>query len=135
LYTQDSFFTLTYPGQVGLVMLSLSQAACFLWFAISIGKRTSRPGRILISIGLFALFVWLTPQVYYAYYSLVLKGLPLQWVLKSPPTPTDLGRLLTFTGSPNLSAHSKGALGWLLLIIPQLVTRQSKRPSEKSIES
>ena len=130
MYTQDSFFTLTYPGQIGLATVSLLLAVCFLWFVMWLGRRTSRPIRILVSIVLFVFFIWLTPQVYYAYYYLVIEGLPLQWVLKSPPTPADLGRLLTFTGPSNLSAHGKGALGWFMLILPQLVPHQSRKPSK-----
>ncbi len=95
-----------------------------------IARKSSRPVGLLISIALFILFVWLTPQVYYTYYYLLIEGLPLQWVVKAPPTLSDLGKLLTFTGPSNMSAHSKGVLGWLVLILSQLGPRHSRKPPE-----
>jgi hypothetical protein len=127
MYTRDSFFTLSYLGQIGLAILSFMLAVCFLLLATRIARKFSSPVRLLISIAFFVLFVWLTPQVYYTYYYFLIEGLPLQWVVNAPPTPVDLGQLLTFTGPSNLSAHSKGALGWLMLILPQVAPRHSSK--------
>ncbi|MEN0040319.1 MAG: hypothetical protein AAF764_03175 [Pseudomonadota bacterium] len=71
----------------------------------------------MISLVAFALFDWLTPQIYYFYYLGVIGDLPLQVVMDLPPTPTDLLRLLTFNERSNLSFHSRGLLGWALIAI------------------
>ena len=128
MYTDDSFFTLSSTGQIGLAALSVVLSALFLWFAVRITWCNTRLVRILVSLLLFTLFVWLTPQVYYAYYMMVFDDLPLQLVIKAPPSPVELGRLLTFTGSDNLSAHSKGVLGWLMLVVPQVFSRRGQNP-------
>lgn len=130
MYTNDSFFTLSHLGQIGLAILSLLLAVCFLLLAMRIARKFGRPVRLLISSVLFALFVWLTPQIYYTYYYLLIEGLPFQWVIKAPPSPSHLGKLLTFTGPTNMSAHSKGALGWLMLILPQLASYRAKKSPE-----
>ena len=128
VYTGDSFFTLSYAGQIGLAALSVFLSAFFIWLAVRITRKSGRLVRIIASLVLFVLFVWLTPQVYYAYYIMVFDDLPVQWVIKTPPSPAELGRLLIFAGSDNLSAHSKGILGWLILLIPQIVPQHRKKP-------
>ena len=64
---------------------------------------------------LFALFDWLSPQIYYAYYLAIIPGLPVQAVVAATPDPTAILKLLTFSGSHDLSAHGRGALGWAML--------------------
>lgn len=80
-------------------------------------RRLRRPvwQRLLAALALFWLFVWLSPQIYYGYYLLIFDGLPIQSVIKLPPGPGHMVRLLTFTEEASLSRHGQGLLGWLLI--------------------
>ncbi|MCK0168793.1 hypothetical protein MWU52_14635 [Jannaschia sp. S6380] len=109
-YADDSFFTLTASGQVGLAVLSLG-LACLM------GLAALRLHRVLWALALFGAFVWLSPQVYYLYYVAIIDGLPWQIVVGRPPGPGTLLRLLTFTGDANLSDHGKGVLGWAMIAL------------------
>ena len=60
-------------------------------------------------------FVWLSPQVYYVYYLMIFDGLPWQIVVRTPPGPGALVRLLAFQDKASLSAHGQAALGWAML--------------------
>lgn len=120
MYAQDSFFDLTPRGQVGLAALSF---ALFLLTMIGTHYATRTMSLWLrVLSGLVALwaFVWLSPQVYYQYYRLLIPDLPLQWVIKQPAGPQRLLELLTFQWRFNLSAHSQGLLGWCLILWPVL---------------
>ncbi|SFJ78534.1 hypothetical protein [Jannaschia pohangensis] len=114
-YGEDSFFTLSGGGQLGLALLSL-----ILWaLAVLLVWRLARgPIRgAVLALVVFVLFVWLSPQIYYAYYFLIFDDLPVQIVIKSPPGPGYLLRLLTFTQEASLSRHGQGLLGWSLLLV------------------
>lgn len=113
MYAEDSFFTLTPLAQVGLAALSLSLAGLSVLFV-----RWLRRGRwigLLASISVFWVFLWLSPQVYYTYYRAVIPGLPAQLVIRAPPGPGQVLRLMTFQDRVTLSEHSKGVLGWALI--------------------
>jgi hypothetical protein len=73
--------------------------------------------RLLWAGGLFWLFLWLSPQVYYLFYQLIFAGLPVQIVITWPPGAETVLRRLTFTGPATLSAHGQGLLGWALLVL------------------
>lgn len=117
MYQDDSFFTLTLAGQTGLVLLSTLMAS----MTVIVFCKLARPLNQISAAGLAVIFlwlhVWLSPQPYYFYYMLLYDGLPLQSVLAIPPSPGEILRLLTFTGDFNLSAHGKGVLGWLMILI------------------
>lgn len=113
-YAEDSFFTLTYLGRVGLVGLSTTLAVVWIGFAWRL-RAFPRFWAILLAFGLFWAFVWLSPQVYYTYYLFLFDDLPRQWVARWPK-PEHLIRLLSFTERATLSAHSQGLLGWALII-------------------
>lgn len=117
MYEGDSLFTLTVPGQIGLLLLSISLTVGVLALTWLLTKRRAIGWRLGIAAILFYLFIWISPQIYYQYYLLIIDGLPWQIVVKSPPGPAHLAELLSFTFRPNLSAHSKGALGWALLAL------------------
>lgn len=114
LYTQDSFFALTVAGRMGLLVLSALLAAVTAAMCWWIAKGRRGPVRLFVGFAGFMAFVSLSPQTYYLYYMLLFENLPLQWVTRMPQG-TELFSLLTFTGPANLSAHSQGALGWLLM--------------------
>lgn len=123
MYRQDSFFDLTPWGQAGLASISVAMFAVLIlgaWIVLRTRPVWVRP---IGSLVLFWLFVWLSPQIYYQYYQLVIPDLPTQWVIKPPIGPRTLFELLFFKGSNNLSAHGKGVLGWCLLMVPFLTKR------------
>ncbi|MEP4198950.1 MAG: hypothetical protein ABJL99_25270 [Aliishimia sp.] len=110
MYTQDSFFTLSAFGQFGLTVVSLILAAFTLLIAVRVhGHWLLR----LLGAGVLAWgFVWLSPQVYYSYYRMIIANLPAQWVIGTPPVPRQIAELMMFAGPANLSAHSQGLLIW-----------------------
>lgn len=114
MYTQDSFFTLTAIGQIGLVVVSLGLSALLI-FAVS--RLRLKPFWHVVSacVALWA-FVWLSPQIYYAYYRILIDGLPAQIVVKAPPGVVDVVRLYGFASAGTLSGLGQSLLGWALLI-------------------
>ncbi|GIT92602.1 hypothetical protein JANAI62_31610 [Jannaschia pagri] len=116
MYAGDSLWTLG-PWQVAGV-LALSAV---MWGVVLVGqwRVRRRPGTVRWGVAAagFVGFVWLSPQVYYLFYWATFDGLPLQSVIKTPPGPGDLLRLLTFTEEASLSRHGQGVLGWSLLAL------------------
>ncbi len=123
MYREDSFFTLTIGGQIGLVALSLVLAVVFIYICWRTTRGKAAWLRLAIALFLFMLFIWLMPQVYYTYYIFLL-GVPWQVVIQPPPTPRDLIRILFFAENTNLSFHAQAVIGWVLIILglfrPQL---------------
>ena len=72
-------------------------------------------------------FVWLAPQAYYFYYIYLFGTLPWQSVVSWPPQPAELFDLLLFRNRQNLSFHSQGLLGWLLMLAALLAPRLSRQ--------
>lgn len=123
MYRGDSFHTLSGMGQVGLILLSGVLSLVLLGLAWRLMRGRYWALRFGIALLLFFGFVWLSPQVYYTYYLTLFDGLPWQVVVKDPPGPQALAALLTFQGPGSLSAHSQGALGWLLLVMAAVRNR------------
>ena len=127
MYQDDSFFTLSGSGQVGLVLLSV-----ILTILTLLAARRGTLGRPLwlrlaIAGAVFVLFVWLSPQVYYSYYRAIIPGLPSQWVIQSSPDLFETIRLLLFQSKASLSDHGKGVLGWLIVLAVVLPRRFDRR--------
>ncbi len=120
MYAGDSFFSLTMTGRVGLTVLSLVLAALTLSVFVKIACHLSRPARLMLALLVLWVFVWLSPQIYYLYYLVLIDGLPLQNVVQMPPGPTDIMRLLGFGGKASLAHHSQGLMGWMLILISLL---------------
>ncbi|MEL7257221.1 MAG: hypothetical protein AAFN80_05170 [Pseudomonadota bacterium] len=120
MYTEDSFFTLGTGGQIGLALLSVCLFALCLALVFYLGRSWRRLPRIGLAIALFWAFEWLSPQIYYQYYILVFDGLPWQIVIKSPPSPERIAKLLLFSHDPSLSAHGRGLLAWAMIAIALL---------------
>jgi hypothetical protein len=125
LYAEDSFFTLGSGGRIGLVALSVLLAAGAIWLVWWASDGLKRVWRVLIGLAVFWAFVWLSPQVYYLYYIAIFDGLPWQNVVKTPPGPGDIARILSFTDRANLSAHGQGVLGWALMLAGLLRRRKA----------
>lgn len=117
MYASDSFFTLSAGAQVGLLLVSLVMAGA----TAGVLRRVVRDLPLLLRVAgaIFSLwlFVWLSPQGYYAYYRSIIDGLPAQIVIKFPPDMQDILYFLTFSGAHSLSAHGVGMLGWGLVAV------------------
>ncbi|MEL7428446.1 MAG: hypothetical protein AAFN43_00470 [Pseudomonadota bacterium] len=128
MYSNDTFFHLTFPGQIGLALLSLGLACATLWCFVKISSRFGLFVKVLLAIVFLWLFTWLSPQVYYLYYLQLFDGLPLQNVIQMPPSPIDLVKIATFTENANLSAHAKGVLFWLMLAVSCWKSHTDRQP-------
>ncbi|HSF95656.1 MAG TPA: hypothetical protein VLA52_11585 [Thermohalobaculum sp.] len=116
MYRDDSFFTLGLIEAAGL----LAVTAGLVWGLLALARRFCRGAlwrRLLRALILYWLFLWLSPQVHYAYYQLIFEGLPLQLVVGWPPGLEEVFRRLTFTGPATLAAHGQGVLGWALTVV------------------
>jgi hypothetical protein len=120
MYEYDSFYTLTAIQQAGLGVLSLLLFGVLVYFCFRAVRQKPLAIRIIIASVVFYIFVWLSPQIYYTYYLLIFDGLPIQIVIKAPPTPLSLTQLLMFQEKASLSDHSKAGLGWVLIAIALL---------------
>ena len=112
MYEGDSFFLLSAAGQAGLAglsaLLAVAAGAAVLAFKTTVGRITS-------GLLVFWLFLWLTPQIYYLYYQIILDDLPWQIIVGLPPSPDALIDRFLFRGPATLSNHAKGVLGWALI--------------------
>ncbi len=116
MYADDSFFTLSVPGQIGLVLLSALLTSAFVFGFWTLTRRRNVLFRLAAAVMTLWLFVWLSPQVYYTYYLVLFDSLEFKNVIKSPPTASDMISLMTFSDRANFSNHGKGILGWGLVI-------------------
>lgn len=126
MYAEDSFFSLTVAGRTGLVVLSAIMMLALTALAVHISRGRAIAVRVVVPLAVFWAFVWLSPQVYYTYYMFLFEDLPLQSVIKSPPGPKRIVRLLTFTERPTLAVHSAGIMGWAMIIGASLRGRKSQ---------
>ena len=115
MYGDDSFYTLNLIARLGLLAVSAALTLMLVLIACVCMRRQRGPVRVAIATLLFSIFVWVSPQIYYEYYQLIFNGLPRQWVIVSLPAFNDLLGLITFMGPQTLSAHTLGALFWILI--------------------
>lgn len=132
MYTDDSFFTLTLSGRIGLASISLALTVAvvvILWKVTGNRHGIVRHGvvRLLVALVTLYLFEWLSPQIYYLYYVFLL-DVPWQNVIGYPPTLRALLKLLTFSDNANLSYHARGLLGWLLIALAIIRGREVRFP-------
>lgn len=80
--------------------------------------------RVCVAVALFWAFVWLSPQIYYTYYMFLFNDLPVQSVIKSPPGPERIAKLLTFTERQTLAAHTAGVMGWAMILVVMVARRR-----------
>lgn len=118
MYNQDSFFDLSSWGQIGLACISATLALLTFLAVRALLRGQVIWLRLVGSLILFWLFVWLSPQIYYMYYRMIIPDLPLQWVIWPPENPLVALQYLFFQGPHNLSAHGQGILGWSLIAAP-----------------
>ena len=117
MYVSDSFFILSAAGQAGLAGLSALLAGLA---GMGVLAYRGLAMRLVAGLAVFWVFLWLSPQIYYLYYQLILDDLPWQLIVGAPPSPDALLDRLLFRGPATLSNHAKGALGWALLALGPL---------------
>ncbi len=127
MYAEDSFYTLTPSGQVGLAALSFALFVAVVLLTWRFSRRVPILLRVPLFLVVFWSFEWLSPQIYYLYYMTQFEGLPWQSVVRTPPGVADLVTLLSFQGDETLSAHSRGILGWVLLATTVWPDRSGRR--------
>ncbi len=130
MYENDSFFDLSTWGQIGLACLSLLLFVLFLITAWRLFRDRPVWLRLLGALTLFWVFVWVSPQIYYQYYRILIPTLPVQWVIWPPRSPYEALTLLFFQGPQNLSAHGQAILGWSLVAIALVRNRMTPRRSD-----
>ena len=117
LYQDDSFLTLGLLEAAGLLVVSALLALGMLVAARRLYRGCRLGRRLLWAAALFWVFLWLSPQVYYAYYQLIFHGLPVQIVIGWPPRAETVLRRLMFAGPATLAALGQGGLGWMLVVL------------------
>ncbi len=121
MYAGDSFYSLSAAGQGGLVVLSTLLALAAVAFVLVLFRLSkSLSLRMIAALAVFWVFLWLSPQIYYFYYQIILDDLPWQIVIGGPPNPVDLIEVMSFGGPATLAGHAKGVLGWTLFILGPL---------------
>ena len=125
MYGEDSFFTLSGGERLGLMVLSALLAGLFIWVTCKVAAGRHVLLRLLAAFVAFAVFVWLSPQVYYGYYQILFEGLPWQVVIRTPD-PASVVRQLLFLEGHNLSYHSRAVLGWVMIAVALLQPRLSQ---------
>lgn len=123
MYAEDTFFHLSLVGRIGLVVISGAMAAIALWATWRLTRSIRWPARVLAALGMFCVFEWLAPQAHYLWYTQVIDGLPLQWVIGAWPDPSAVWRVMGFQEPASLSAHGRAGLGWALVAIAVLAGR------------
>jgi len=117
MYQNDSFYSLSIAGQIGLVLLSLFISIGIVWIAHKLSRNQNIVSRLCIALGLFYAFIWLSPQIYYSYYWLIFENLPVQNVIKRPPSLGKIANLIFFQERASYSNHGKGLLFLLLILV------------------
>ena len=116
MYAEDSFFSLTQFGRIGLLAVSGILFVVMIYLTRLFVTGWAWPVRLMLALILLWLFMWLSPQLYYFYYGFLFEDLPRQWVIGAPPPLGKTIRVITFTGPADLSHHGQGALGLLMVI-------------------
>ncbi len=128
MYAGDSFYGLSAAGQGGLIVVSTLLALAAVACVLALFRLSKSPGlRMIAALAVFRIFLWLSPQIYFFYYQIILDDLPWQSVIGRPPNHTVLIKLLLFRGPATLADHAKGVLGWTLFILGPLATARTVR--------
>jgi len=81
--------------------------------------------RIVWAVVLFWGFLWVSPQIYYAYYLVIFDDLPLQVVITWPPPPVGTyGTTILFLTQPDLPDLARGVLFWLMIAAALIPRRE-----------
>jgi len=123
-YKGDDAFTLGISQRIGLGLISFVMIALLFVVFARISQKlaavlSSTAPRLGCDIALrvlgFAALITCAPQIYYAYYRLIIPGLPAQWVIRWPDMST-WATLLTFAPDGRLAEHLISATLWGLIV-------------------
>ena len=118
MFEGDSYLVLVAGGEAALA--GLSGVLVFLAVAaVRLARRWVTASAAVPALGLvfWWVFVWLTPQVYYLLYMLLVEELGFAWVIGWPPGPDRLLELLTFQGRATKVDVGLGMLGWVMCLV------------------
>ena len=121
MYAGDTFYNLSAAGQGGLVILSALLALAAVSCVLALFRLSRSLGlRMIATLAVFWIFLWVSPQIYYFIYQIVFDDLPWQIVVGMPPMPKAVIDLLLFSGPATLAGHAQGVFGWLLFMLGPL---------------
>lgn len=117
MYSEDTFLHLTVPGCIGLIYISLFLSAFTVGIYWKISIRFELPIKLLLALVFTWMFIWISPQAYYFYYIQIISDLPLQNVIQTSPSFSEVSNTIAFSGQSNLSNHGKGIVFWAMMLI------------------
>lgn len=119
----ESFYALTPLGRIGLLTLSVALCVAMIFLTRVIVTGWPLIARVMLSLILLWAFIWLSPQVFFSFYSLFFDEVPKGWVVKGPPPIGMAIRVITFTGPADVMHHAQGALG-ILMVFSAIVAKR-----------
>lgn len=125
MYAEDALFTLTNLQITGVLTIATCLGAVFVGLVILIA-RGAWPMRLFVGSLAALAFEWLSPQVFYEYYRVIIPNLPRQSVLGAPDLVGFLN-VISFRDTASLSAHGRGVFYLFLLIVSLCATRRCRR--------
>jgi hypothetical protein len=125
-YPQDSFWTLSTSGRIGVV--AISSIGIGLVFAL-LAWKTRRILRIkaqisatawtlfdiAIGVVLFGVIHTVSPQIFYSFYRLIFPNLPNQWVIDAIWDADGLRAVATLAEGGTLADHLAGIVLWAIV--------------------
>ena len=139
MFESDSYFVLPLWAAAGLAIVSAVFAFLTLYSANHVHRRCPKWSTGIaialhsaLALLVFWLFIWLSPQGYYAYYIAIIESLIWHNVIDWPPAPSDLILLVTFTGARTLAEISQGILAWLLIVQAFYFAMRKNSPAGKT---
>jgi hypothetical protein len=125
-HQEDSLFTLRPLEQLGVVALAALMMLAAGWLAYRAACRLARLTRspsahaaglaanLALTLALYALGWMLAPQIFYAYYQMIIPGLPSQWVIRGAEQVGEFADAVRLLGDGSLASHAAGAFFWVL---------------------
>lgn len=125
-YPSDSFWTLGWAGRAGVVAISgVGIAALFAVLTVKtrvilrVKQQATNTAWVLIDLALglalFAVIYSVSPQVFYAFYRLIIPGLPQQWVIDGAFDVTRLAAIARIGAEGSLSDDLAGVTLWAIV--------------------
>lgn len=127
-YPNDSFYTLSVPGAMGLALITTTLLLLILlasWFTThfwakqSVGYSVLFKGcffllNTLLIIVAYQFFLVIAPQIFYTYYQFIFSDLPVQWVIK-PITVDKLLERFSLHPDGSIADHLASFTLWVLI--------------------
>ena len=122
-YPNDSFWTLTAAGRLGVIAIASSGLiATFLFIAaktnlvkqLPISRFIIVPCDLIFGAVVYILVDTVSPQVFYAFYQTIFPDLPRQIVVTGLPDWEDFRRLISFDEDPSMAGHLRAVGFWAI---------------------